>query len=535
MIRGLLWPVFVLVVTLLVSSLIPATASAAQRRYGVVIGVNEGRPDEQALLYAERDAQRVADVLRKLGGFAEENLVVLRGTDAERTASALQEVGKRIRREVAQGDEVLLFVYYSGHADNVALHLGTSDLGLRRLERLLAAAPAQVRVLVVDACRSGEITRVKGVVPAESFEFRAQNDLASEGLAIITSSAAGEDAQESDRLAGGIFTHHFVNGLAGAADRSSDGVVTLTEAYEYGYRQTLSTTSRARFIQHPTYSFALKGREEVVLTRPASDRSLGRLRLGDGGSYVVFARERSREVVAEMEADARTELLVPPGNYLVRRRGTRDVQEVRARVVAGRVTTVHTEDMARVPYGTTVRKGYARRKSVAGALVTSFELAGPFVPKLGLGYYPNLGLKLDLQQLTLLPRVRYGYSANPERFPEPGEPTPVGVTQHLVGFDVGVLKLFDARRLSPGIGIRAGGDMVWQSFDTSGFAPPRRQLVGRFGPIVRLEYAPVARLVLSLDVGADIYVMRGVDEDGTAKIAVPVAPYGGVGLGAYLF
>ena len=531
MIRGLLWPVLVVVATLLVS--LPARAT--ERRYGVVIGVNEGRPDEQALLYAERDAQRVADVLRKLGGFAEENLVVLRGTDAERTASALQEVGKRIRREVAQGDEVLLFVYYSGHADNVALHLGTSDLSLRRLERLLAAAPVQVRVLVVDACRSGEITRVKGVVPAESFEFRAQNELASEGLAIITSSAAGEDAQESDRLAGGIFTHHFVNGLAGAADSSADGAVTLTEAYEYGYRQTLSTTSRARFIQHPTYSFALKGREEVVLTRLADDRGFGRLRLGDGGSYVVFARDRSREVVAELEAGARTELMVPPGNYVVRRRGTKAVHEVRARVVAGRITTVHTGDMSRVPYGTTVRKGYARRKSVAGALVTSFELAGPFVPKMGLGYYPNLGLKLDLRQLTLLPRLRYGYSANPNRFPAPGEPAPVGVTQHLAGFDLGVLKLFDARRLAPGIGIRAGGDVVWQSFETAGFAPPRHQLVGRFGPIVRLEYAPVARLILSLDVGADIYVMRGVDEDGNGEITVPVAPYGGLGLGAYLF
>jgi hypothetical protein len=509
-------------------------ARAGERRYAVVIGANEGHRDEQRLLFAERDAERVADVLRRLGDFSDEDTVVLTGATADRALHVLDELGRRIERERGE-DQALLFVYYSGHADHAALHLGDTDLPLGAIKQALSSAPATLRVLVVDACRSGEITRVKGAVPTESFEFEAKNELLSEGLAIITSSAAGEDAQESDRLGGGVFTHHLVNGLAGAADASADGRITLTEAYRYAYDQTLATTSRARFVQHPTYSFALKGREELVVTRLADDRGLGRLRLTEAGSYVVFSGGRKSEVVAELAATPRTDLLLVPGTYVVRRRDTTAVHEVRARVAAGQQTTVVDRDMTRVPYGTTVRKGYTRTKAIAGALTSSFELAGPFVPRLGLGYYPSLGLKLDLRQLALHPHLRYGYSASRPRSPEPDQPQPVEVIQHLVGFDLAVLKLFDTRRLAPGIGIRAGGDYVMQRFTTQGYAPPRGQLVGRVGPVVRLEYAPVARLLLSVDVGADIYVTRLVDEEGRAPVTARVAPYGGLGLGVYLF
>jgi len=103
----------------------------------------------------------------------------------------------------------VLFVYFSGHADVSSLHLGDSRLSFQRLKELAAGVGADVNVLVVDACRSGGLTRVKGATPAEPFEIKAEDRLDSLGLAIITSSAAGEDAQESERLSGGIFTHHF--------------------------------------------------------------------------------------------------------------------------------------------------------------------------------------------------------------------------------------------------------------------------------------------------------------------------------------
>lgn len=504
-------------------------AEAQTRRYAVLIGSNEGHADEERLRFAEDDARRLAGVLRRLGGFSDSDLILVEGADADRAKKVLSQVARRIELETAPGDDVLFFVYYSGHADNNAMHLGTSDLTFSKVKRLINATPAKLRVLVLDACRSGEVIRTRGGVPAENFEFKAENNLETEGLAIIASSAAGEDAQESDRLGGGIFTHHFVNGLAGAADATTDGKITLTEAYNYAYDQTLKSTSTARFVQHPTYSFALAGREEVTLTSLVDDRDLGRLVLDSPGSYVVFRNERRGEVAAELSASEGTTILLEPGTYLVRRRGAKTAYEARARLSAGKITRLDTDAMDTVPYGVTVRRGGSRR-GAAGALTASFEAAGPFLLDLGPGYAPSLGLKLDLRQLTLLPRLRYSYSRSRQTSGAALEPDPIDVTQHVAGVDLAVLKLFDARRFSPGIGVRVGGDLVWQSFRTDGFAPPRRSVVGRFGPLLRLEYSPAARLLLSVELGADIVLLRG-DEG----VGAGVSPYGGLGMGVYMF
>ena len=46
--------------------------------------------------------------------------------------------------------------------DGQSLHLGRSRLELSELRDLTTASPAEARVLVVDSCRSGALTRVKG-------------------------------------------------------------------------------------------------------------------------------------------------------------------------------------------------------------------------------------------------------------------------------------------------------------------------------------------------------------------------------------
>src|SRR4051812_28828269 len=97
-------------------------------------------------------------------------------------------------------------------------------------------------VALVDACRSGGIIGVKGGVPAPAFLLDFEDQLPSEGFAVVTSASAQEDAQESDRWGGSVFTATLISGLAGAADESGDGIVTLEEAYAYAYEQTLQAT-----------------------------------------------------------------------------------------------------------------------------------------------------------------------------------------------------------------------------------------------------------------------------------------------------
>src|SRR5215813_3191836 len=105
-----------------------ATARATPRRYGIFIGNNHGDPSETALLYAEEEAARMADIFRRLGGATPDGVVLLTGDSADHVRSGIIAVNERIRRDIRDGNTVLLFLYYSGHADADRLHLARSSL-----------------------------------------------------------------------------------------------------------------------------------------------------------------------------------------------------------------------------------------------------------------------------------------------------------------------------------------------------------------------------------------------------------------------
>lgn len=144
-----------------------ATPADAGRRHAIVIGANVGGPSHEPLRYAETDAARVAAVLRNVAGFAPGDVVLLTQADAAAVRLALIELNARIREE---SGPTMLFVYYSGHGDARSLHLYGTQLDLAELRNLVASSPARTRVLIVDSCQSGAITRVKGGTPAPEFD-----------------------------------------------------------------------------------------------------------------------------------------------------------------------------------------------------------------------------------------------------------------------------------------------------------------------------------------------------------------------------
>ena len=511
---------------LLAASLASPLAVAGERRYAVVVGVNEGEPDEEPLRFAERDALRMADVLQELAGVAPEDLVLLRGGDVGRLERVLEQVAARVATEAVDGERQLLFVYYSGHADAQALHLRGSALSHRRLAALAEAVPANVRVLVVDACRSGELTRLKGAAPVEPFAIevgadRVRDRLASDGLAIITSSSVGEDAQESDRLQGGVFTHHILGGLQGAADASGDGQVTLTELYDYSYQQTIETTSRAPFVQHPAYAFDLRGRDDLVLTDLASADRSGWVRLPEGGAYLIFASGRDGALVSEVTVPANARLALGAGAYTLRRREADRAWQAEVRVASGEEVIV--DEMELVPYGWTVRKGYSERRAALAGLAGA-QVAGPMLPETSPGVFAYAGLRIDLEALTLVPRLRFGVSGSSN--------ADVDMRQLNLGADVAALRFFDVGPAALGAGLRAGADGARQSFDSEGEADGRQALIGRAGPALRAEWAPAGRWLLGLELGADIHLVRYeslLDE----QLSTPVVPHVSLDLARY--
>jgi hypothetical protein len=358
------------IAVLVIASAAPARADT--ERFAVVIGHNTGAADEQRLRYAESDAQRFADLLGEIGGVPDENQVVLRGKTADAVRRAMIATNERIRTGLRSGAGSVLFVYYSGHGDADALHLGDTRLPLRELEALVRGSPAGVRVLVIDSCRSGSLTRVKGGRPAPPLTLATAAPLVGEGMVVLTASTLGEDAQESDQLGGSFFTHYLLSGLRGAADEDGDQLVTVAEAFSYTRDQTIVASSRTLTgTQHPTFHYDLRGRNDLVLADLGSAAAHGKLTLPAGATWLVMRTVSSRIVVGEIAADARRRTFsLRPGTYAVHGRTRDALLEGRVTVAAGLDTAVDASKLKRTTYAPLVRKG--KGKILGG-------VSGPFV------------------------------------------------------------------------------------------------------------------------------------------------------------
>ncbi|MFZ9888492.1 MAG: caspase family protein [Myxococcota bacterium] len=357
-------------------------AAYAQQRYAVIIGNNSGRLEEPTLRWAQADATKVRDVLNDLGGIPSQHTALLLARNATEARSVLLEMNERIRSR-RSAEPALLLVYYSGHADAETLHLGETDLQLQELEHIVRGSAADFRVLIVDACRSGSLSRVKGATRSDDMgPLRIEKSLPAEGMAILTSSAAGEDAQESDWLGGSFFTHHLVSALVGAGDSDHDDAVSLQEAYRYTYDRTVADSSRTQSgVQHPTFRYDFKGKDDMVLTDLASTGARGALTLPDRLDILLFASGREGPVMAELSAaDIGRTLHLRPGQYFVRARSVDAVFEGEVRVDADKNGTVQLDDLARLDYARLVRKGGLGIASLAHGPRIGAHLRGSILP-----------------------------------------------------------------------------------------------------------------------------------------------------------
>ncbi|MEO1301605.1 MAG: caspase family protein [Myxococcota bacterium] len=286
---------------------------AETKRWSVAIGANDGGPERELLRYATSDATSFAAVMQALGGVDEESSRLVLNGNRDEVATALNTVAEDVRAALARGDRTEIIVYYSGHSDEEGLLLGREQVLYATLRDWLDAIPADVRVAILDSCASGTFTRLKGGKRRDPLRVRESEV---RGYAYVTSAAATEAAQESDRLGASFFTHFLISGLLGAADFSRDGVVTLAESYQFAYTETLARTQNTQSgAQHPAYDIQLQGAGQLVLTDlRARDSGFA---LGDDIAGRVFFNSSNKLTVAELRkvSGENVELSLPVGVY----------------------------------------------------------------------------------------------------------------------------------------------------------------------------------------------------------------------------
>ena len=357
----------------------------------VVVGNNYGQPGDLPLRFAERDATRVAQTLRELGGWKGSDVALLLGQDAEhvRRALAAAEDGARSR-------PTLMVVYFSGHADGGALHLGSSRLPWDELKRALEHSSAQLRIALVDACQAGSMMSAKGLSQGPPLAEAAPSPVT--GTAILMAAEANERAQEAISLGGSFFTHFLVSALRGAADSDGDRRITLAEAQAYTTKHTLDATSAwAPAVQHPLFEFDISGHGDVVLSDLRE--SIASLSFAPDLVGQVVVTERGSQLVV-VETDKRAgqalELALPAGRYQVHLRKPSAIYVADVGLPWGGHAQLAARDLVPRSYQAVAQKGgvlelHRHRVSVAAALQS------PIVSGMGplglarIGYGAKLG------------------------------------------------------------------------------------------------------------------------------------------------
>ena len=373
-----------------------AQEAGPQHRFALFVGQNEGGEGTKSLLYARDDAKRLHEVFVRLGGLKAEDAMLLLDESADAVTTALTELERRIRDAKSRGERTTLLLYYSGHAKDGALRLGNTKLPLESLKARLATGPADIRVAFLDACRSGALTRTKGVRRAPAFEVETDPTRQAKGIVILTSSASDEDSQESDIIGASYFSYHLATGLLGSADSQGDGRVTLSEAYAWAYERTVaSTADSAAGPQHPTFSFDLAGNGDLVLT-DVIERHEG-LRIpaaAPQGPYFII--DSRGVVVAEtVKTEAERMIALAPGQYTIKRRLADRLRIGTLDITTGQVATLDESMLQNAKFtddpvkGTGIASIYSRHWSLSAA--GNFQAVFDRPTDAG-GYFPSAPL-----------------------------------------------------------------------------------------------------------------------------------------------
>jgi hypothetical protein len=501
---------------LLFTLLLASLARGETVRLAVVVGNNAGAGNLPPLRYAETDAGKFARVLLELGDVTAERLQLLQGKSAKDLEAALQ----RLRAQAdglkaSPENRVVVLFYFSGHSDGEGLELGNDVLPFTRLKSILSGV-GDVRVVVVDACKSGAGFREKGARPAEPFVIKLTDTLQSTGDAFIASSAEDEASLESAEVLGSIFTHHFVSGLRGVADASGDKQVTLAEAYRYAYDQTVNRTTLLPVgAQHPTYDYKLSGQGELVMSSLL--HATAQLLLPADFERAVLTDVLRDQVIVEVPTATTRELAVPAGQYGVRLFRKGQSFGGRVSVTDGARREVKWDELS--PLGASVTVA-SKGAGVAQQVLDGEAWAGERLLSLGAGVVPSIAA-IGVQvagRLAFEPRLGHGLS-----FAVAGAHLSRGVVSESalearVGWRFGW-------RFGPvwlGAGAEVGPAVVWQQSGAQSFAT----FAGIGAPRLTLRFFLGGPVVLSVDgeAAVAVYGLNG-------GVGVAFRPAGTLGLG----
>lgn len=245
--------------------------------YIIAIGVSNYQDNSKALKYANKDANDFIEQFKsKSSNYAQ--IVSISIPENQITRSAILKLKDRLLQTEVD-DKVFILLsghglldpvdkrwYYATHDINFSKP-AENGLAYDEIESLLDGIPARNKLLLLDACHSGELdtspvtgpaiavarrgSAGKGPIAATASSSKSRftqsiemmNTLFADlrrntGATIISAASGTSKAYENDQLQNGYFTYAILDGLkTGQADQNRDGKIVVSELRNYVYRR----------------------------------------------------------------------------------------------------------------------------------------------------------------------------------------------------------------------------------------------------------------------------------------------------------
>lgn len=501
---------------LVLSGVLGAALAQAGERVALLVSNDIGLADDQPLRYTASDVGRMSSVLIEFGQFQPADVHRLSGKTAADLLSKLDALAMNDAKRTT------FYFYYSGHADAGALRMGGTTLTFDVLLRHLKAVRADLHVSILDACQSGSAARGKGVKEGPEFDVKIRDDQTA-GTIFISSSAADEQSYESEEARGAVFTAHWASALRGAADKDNDGQVTLTEAYNYTYAQTLRATLLSKSgPQHPTFRWEFGGRKDPVLASLGSSAKLT-IASETEATYVVFD-SLERSVLAEVPIGIaeRRRIALGPGSYVVKRRGSKGLAIAQVQLGKTDDRILYEYQMRTVPFVRLAKKGSFGDLWLAAA-------GGQFFSALGSAgsLRASLGLEWDLSRWMFFAELLFstGTEVNEGLVSYGSLLTPVG----------GALYSFHFGQFAFRLGPQGGVGLYVQRNDSSDEGSRgRHALIGLLGLRLRFDSQLAERVGMFVAIDLLALAARTHDE-AVSRFSVVLGQLGIFGTALYSF
>lgn len=290
------------------------------KEVAIIIGQNYANGNLPQLKFSHLDAKRMFDTLKLISTVKMEDTHLLINQSRSAILKRMQQIKEAIR--VSPSDKTTarhkLIFYYSGHADEKGVLIGSERISFDAINQFLKDPIFTISIGILDACYSGNIIAMKGGLPGKDFAVEIQNSNNVEGVAILASSSENQRAQEWESLRSSLFTHYIITGLKGAADKNNDRVVSVQELYAFTQSQVLEKTSSVLSpSQNPSYFIHFKGAGQVILAN--LDKSKSKVIFDKALRGTAIIHNMQTENIHEVKINQKSDVIInlPPAQYSI--------------------------------------------------------------------------------------------------------------------------------------------------------------------------------------------------------------------------